>query len=300
MTTWSLSNSAKAQRLERAFSNRDIDFRTQGFCDHPNFLRAEASDPRFLESYAEYVEVRPYTTDYLEDARCKITVAAEAVRLAVAKDGRLGACVDVASMLGRMLDRLGVWNYNAKTCLTIHYPDHMDVPDTYFYGVDTNQFTAPHAIIVAPPFCVVDVSAKYQPFRHPRQSTCIPERVLQEQFISARWNYSDIASPEVQALVQFRGGHIERYLRSEYGSMYEVAAKLPARMIEPASSDSAALKYVIVAVGGVIEPLEGVLATNQVAEPPWKFSKRTFSRTCRRPLTVFLTWTTDRKGITYE
>jgi hypothetical protein len=209
-----------------------------------------------LEAYAEYVEARLYVPEYLEDARRKITVAAEAVRAAVAKDGRLGACVDVAGMLGRMLDRLGIWNYNAKTCLTINYPDHTDLPDTYFYGVDTHQFTAPHAVIVAPPFYVADVSVKYQPFGHTGQGACIPERILQEIFIPAQWDHSDIAAPEVETVALLNRMRVEQYLRSRYASMYEVAAKLPARMI---NADSAALKYVIVAVGGVIEPLEGVV-----------------------------------------
>lgn len=257
-TVWTLSNGEKARRLEKAFKNRNIDFSAPAFCDHPNFLKAESANPRFLEAYAEYVEARNYTVQYLEGARRKITIAAEAVRAAIEADGRLGACVDAAGMLGRMLDKLGVWNYVAKACLTIEYPSELELPTTHFYGVDMHHFTAPHAIVVAPPFVVVDVTAKYQAFTHVKQAICVPESVMIESFVPARWDDSDIASPEVALVARHNHGlSLADFLRHQHGHMYEVATKLPARLATSLASNAASLKYILVAVGGSIEPLEG-------------------------------------------
>lgn len=256
--SWSLTDSDKAGRLERAFRNRAIDFRSPGFCDLPSFLKAEAEDPRFLEAYAEYVESRPYEPEYLEDARRKVCVVADAVRTAVAADGRLGACVDVSGMVGRMLDRLGIWNYIAKTCLTIDYPARANLPATYYYGLDTNTFVAPHAVVVAPPFFIIDVSAKYQPFQNPNQAGFIPDEVLADRFEKASWTYQDIVSPEVA--IRFpTSARLDAHMRRYHKCILEVAEKLPARRVRPDAEARATLKYVIVAVGGFVEQLEGVV-----------------------------------------
>lgn len=82
-TSWPLADNAARERLERTFSTRSIDFSAPGFCDAPNFLREEQANPRFLESYAQYVEARSYSAPYLADARHKIVTVAEAVRAAV-------------------------------------------------------------------------------------------------------------------------------------------------------------------------------------------------------------------------
>src|SRR5208283_3664557 len=102
MSSWLLSDLSAQKKLERAFRNRSIDSSRPGFCDDESFLRAERSDPRFLETYARFVEVRAYDDTYLDIVRPKINIVAEAVRSAVADDGRLGACVDASGMIGRM------------------------------------------------------------------------------------------------------------------------------------------------------------------------------------------------------
>lgn len=257
--TWALSNSHTAKRLEGAFKKRGIDFGTPGFCDQPEFIRAESENHRFLEAYAQYIEAKEYSLEYLNEARQKITVAAEAVRSSIAADGRLGACVDATGMLGRMLDRLGIWNYVAKSCLTIAYPENAGLPETYFYGVDHRAFVAPHAIVVAPPFYVVDVTAKYQPFQNLSQATYLPEIVLLDTFVRSPWDNADLAAPEVALQAQLSGIKLDTYLRMQHGNMFEVIAELPPRQLEPWSSDAPRLRYIIVAVGGVVEQLEGIV-----------------------------------------
>src|ERR1700733_8321462 len=135
MPTWRLSNRSDQRKLERMFKNRSIDSSKPAFCDSAAFLRMERADPRFLETYARYVEAQTYEEEYLLDARRKIDVVAEAVRACVAKDGRMGACVDASGMVGRMLDRLEVWNYVAKATLTITFGTSEHEPE-YFWVLD--------------------------------------------------------------------------------------------------------------------------------------------------------------------
>jgi hypothetical protein len=255
--SWQLSNAASAKRLERAFANRGIDPSNPGFCDTAEFLAAERTNPRFLEAYAEYVEARPYSEEYLGWAKKRMDVAAHELARAVRADGRLGACVDVSGMLGRMLDRLGIWNYVAKTCLTIMFPGTSSLPPTYFYGIDFRKTAAPHAIVVAPPYSCIDVTARQQLYAA-GEAAHIPEIVLLDRYLPANWTMKDLAAPEVALRARFMGQSLEQFVREKYAHMLEVASKLPARRREPESDFEAALKYTIVAVGGALEPLEDV------------------------------------------
>lgn len=84
--TWPLTNITEQRRLERAFSNRNIDFSSPAFHDSANFIAEEQRNARFLETYAQYVEVRTYSTSELAEARRKISIVTEAIHTAVAID----------------------------------------------------------------------------------------------------------------------------------------------------------------------------------------------------------------------
>ena len=254
--TWKLHAPEIAQRLESKFANLKIDFSQPGFYDQDNFLLAEQKNPRILDEYAQYVEVRAYAQSYLDDARKKIEVASEAIRAAVEADGRLGACVDAAGMLGRMLDRLGVWNYVAKPCLTISYPPEAGLPNTCFYGIDSDGFAASHAIVVAPPFYIIDVTVKYQPYATAGHAAYLPKKVLLDEFKRASWSHADVLSPEVIDSLEARRISLSEYLIHHHRRMLDVAEKLPAREYISSASNEASLKYTIVAIGGFIEQLE--------------------------------------------
>ena len=43
---------------ENEFRSRGIDFSPPGFCDDPQFARAEKEDRHFLATYAKYFEAR--------------------------------------------------------------------------------------------------------------------------------------------------------------------------------------------------------------------------------------------------
>src|SRR6266702_523451 len=220
MPSWSLSDPSTQKRLERAFRNRSIDFSRPGFCDDEPFLRAERLDARFLETYARYVEVRTYDDVYLTNAREKIEIVAEAVRSAVASDGRSGACVHASGMVARMLDRLQVWNYVAKVTLTITFGPSGHEPQ-YFWVLDEGNFVASHAIVVAPPYSVVDVTVKHQPYPRDKRAL-LPEIVLADQLEPSTWAADDLANPQLLNAVRAAGMRLEDYLKSAHPQLLDV------------------------------------------------------------------------------
>lgn len=251
---WKPSNSTERKRLERAFANRNIPVATPGFFDHANFLKAERGDPRFLELYARYVEARDYDDAYLATAATRIEIAAGAIEAAITADGRLGACVDASGMLGRILDQLGVWNYVAKATLTIDFPPDSGLTRRHFWVFDEGQFTAAHAIVVAPPYGIVDVTVRRQDYDE-EQLPFLPKTVLAADWKSASWTAEDLANTSIRAALSARGITFQKYLERSDPDVLEVMRVLPPR---EASFGNTRLKYIIVAVGGTIEPLEGI------------------------------------------
>lgn len=124
---WPLTNTSTQRQLEAWFAQRGIDPSKPGLHDTPEFLRAEAQDPKALNLVARLVEARSYTSDELRQSERKILIAAEAVAERITRDGRHGPCVVASGILSRMLDELGVWNYTAKSNLTIHFPRSVSI-----------------------------------------------------------------------------------------------------------------------------------------------------------------------------
>jgi hypothetical protein len=199
------------------------------------------------------VECRTYDPHYLAEARSKIEVAAEVVRAAVAADGRLGACVDASGMLARMLDRLGVWAYVAKVTLTVNFNPSTGHSPQYFWVLDEGRFVAAHAVVVAPPYYVVDVTVKHQHYNE-ATSSLMPDKLLVDEFTTAQWEPEDLANPAIRAAATVRGP-FDLYLKRHHPQMPEVMHALPARR---ANRGLVGCKYVPVAVGGTIEDLEGM------------------------------------------
>lgn len=253
-TTWPLGNEARAIALTAKFQKLGIDSTVPGFCDSPKFLRSERTDPRIMESYAELVEAQAYSSEYLAAARQKIELVAEAVRLAVKNDGRLGACVDASGMIGRMLDKLGIWNYVAKATLTITYPVAARITPNYFWALDTGEFTAPHAIVIAPPFGVIDVTLRYQHYRG-NETSYIPEIVLASEFAREKWAPEDLASDDLRSYLKSRNANVLDYLNADRPHVLEVMERLPPRGL---MAGEIKLKYVVVAIGGFIEQLHDI------------------------------------------
>lgn len=251
---WVLSNEKTQRELEQIFQRDGIVFSTAGFCDSMEFLKQEQRDLRYLELYARYVEAKHYDERYLADVGRKIAIVSEAVRASVEMDGRQGACVDASGIVGRMLDKLGIWNYVAKACLTIDFPVASGLSSRYFWSFDHGQFAAPHAIVVAPPYYVVDATIKYQAY-DARRAALVPKIVLSESFESTQWLPEDLANHDFLEALNRRRIKFGEFLLRQNPGMAAVLEQLPTRSV---IFGGTSLRYAIVAVGGTIEPLEGI------------------------------------------
>ena len=163
--SWSGSNTDVEKQLTDLFHKHGIDCSKPGFCDDPNFLKLEQKDPRFLENYALYVQSKCYEADYLEKAERAIRICAEKLYDAISKDGRLGACVDASTMLSRMLDELGIWSYVTNSTVKTSFPKNTGIKPIWFWVPHQGSgMAAAHSVVVAPPFEIVDLTLKMQPY----------------------------------------------------------------------------------------------------------------------------------------
>lgn len=261
-TQWKLTNKRAAETLSKQFEAEGIDYSLPAFCDSEAFLRAERLDARVMERYAHLIEAKEYSREYLGAARKKIEVAAEAVRAALAASGQDSQCIQAAGLLGRILDHMGIWNYQAKATLTIKFASHHKLDPIYFWVLDEGQFYAAHAILVAPPFGIVDVSLRHQPYSSDVKRNLLPAMVVADKFQLTSYAADDLANSDIRAALKMRGIPFKRFLQVERPQLIEVMAKLPARAI---STDDVTLKYVVTAVGGVQETLEKLT---------WMFAER--------------------------
>lgn len=256
---WPLSNQTSQMQLEEWFIHRDIDPSRPGLHDCAAFLCAERQDPKALTMVARLVEARTYSSDYLLAAEKKVLVAADAVCRRVARDRRPGLCVVASGILSRILDELGVWNYTAKSNLAIYFPRAVSREPRYFYSIDVGRFTAPHAIVVAPPFAVADVTVKYQAYDNIDMMQALPAMAMVKEFRPYRLSPAELISPEVREALSMQGMSIERFLERDRSDMLALMKHLPAREITFGESR---LGYGLVAVGGYQEPLREMHGQN--------------------------------------
>jgi hypothetical protein len=198
--------------LEAEFAAAEIDFSKVGFYDDPSFLACEQKNHLYLEKYAEYVLKRKYSSEYIERAKREIPFIAHILNEELVKDGRLGACIDISIGLSRILEQEGFWNYIPKGCLTIDFPTATKIEKKFFYSADFGNFDAGHVWVVAPPFNVIDLSVKQQPYQD-RAGEYLPNIICSTSNIEVKANDSDIISPEGRAYMKMYGMN---------GTMYDI------------------------------------------------------------------------------
>lgn len=256
---WSLANAATQQELEAWFIQRGMNPSQPGLHDTPEFLDAEQRDRNVLNRVARLVEARRYTVEELDEAERKIRVAADAVADRVARDGRHGLCVVASGILSRMLDELGVWNYTAKSNLSVRFPPSVSSEPRYFYSIDHGQFVAPHAVVVAPPFTVIDVTVKHQFYDEDAMVQWLPPIAMSKELHPYRVANNELVSPSARAELRMHGVTVERYLAQNKSDMLELMRQLPSREVV---LDGGRLGYGLVAVGGYQERLHELHDTN--------------------------------------
>lgn len=176
-----MPNDKRYKRIVSKLKSLGVPIDTPGFYDHEAFLAQEALDPAFFENYIWFVEDREYSAPYLAHARDTISSASRFIYSELLSDGRRGACIDASLILGRMLDRLGIWNYAVKGALAIVPPQHFADSPTIFGAIDLGLTSAcaGHVWLVAPPYRIIDVTVSLQAYRQ-RELEYLPTLVLSE------------------------------------------------------------------------------------------------------------------------
>ncbi|MFA6902544.1 MAG: hypothetical protein WC236_05640 [Gallionellaceae bacterium] len=187
--------------------------------------------------------------------------------------GRLGACVDISGIFSRILDREGIWNCPIKGSLTVNFPAESGLSKSYFWSVDHGDFVAGHAWVFAPPFTVVDVSVKLQPYTL-EKLLYLPDILLSDAKQSVEVNAEDIISPSASAEMRLHGIPLERQLSYSAPQLSNMLKVIPA--IAVPGLRGSILKYSPVAIGMPDAPLEEMRNMEFNGNTPWELYKEFF------------------------
>lgn len=243
----------KAADLENNFKQLNIDYKSPGFYDSKEFLFQEQRDHSFLEKYAEYVNAQTYSSTYSKRASLEIPFIAQLLHQELIKDGRLGACVDVSMVLSRILEREGFWNYTTKGSLTITFPKNSGLEKKHFWTVDNGKHSAGHSWVVAPPFTVIDLTLKQQPYKQNEQKL-ISDYICSEQKTETSIDEIDVISPSILLDAEIQG-FTGKKLKFVGKNFLNISERFPALQIE---KENNLYKYVTVAISASEDPLETI------------------------------------------
>ncbi len=192
---------SKLSIQQEFFKNSDIPTDLVGFYDNPNFMAIERVNPEFLNCYASFVNKQVYTPEYLANAKSIISFATEYLFEQLKIENSQGRCVEVSMILSRILEKFGIWNFITKGSLTLSFPEKDKVPKQYFWTVTRNRVDAGHAWLVAPPFAIIDLTLKHQPYTT-NINSCLPNYILAETAKKDALNADDILDHELLMLLK--------------------------------------------------------------------------------------------------
>jgi hypothetical protein len=191
--------------LDAKLRRLGIETQQFGFYDQPAFVAIEQANPAALEWYSSWVLQRPRDAAYNQYARTTVRKVASIVEQRLAASRALGACVNAATAMARMLDELGVWSFAVRGSLTIEIPTQPEAGRRYFPECDLladPEAATGHAWLVAPPFLVVDLTLRHQKWvdLHPAIAAFLPAVVAAENghIIHPHW-YDVISDSAIAA-----------------------------------------------------------------------------------------------------
>lgn len=192
--------------LSRFFANRSIPTNSIGFYNHPKFLECEQDHPELLEFYAAWVRSRARDKAYDRRVRAVVPKLASILANEILDDGQLGVCIDASMMLTKMLEEQEIWCYAAKGALSIEAKE-LRRP-THFWLYDTEP-CAGHVWVVAPPFEIIDVALKSQPYEQ-NEADLVPATIVLEGAKNITPDADDFLSSDIQAREYARRRHLPK------------------------------------------------------------------------------------------
>jgi hypothetical protein len=237
--------------LADELSSRGVDIDKPNFLNNTEFIEYLGKEPKFIETYACFVQRRFLSNSYLRHSQNVIEIASRVLHNELISDGRQGACIDASGVLSQSLEMLGIWSYQVVGSLTVSFPKS-GIDPLYFYSRDSGDFAAAHSWIVAPPFAIVDITISTQPYRA-GVNALLPDVVLQRDVQNAEYTIEDLCSPDYLAAAQFAGIDKSNMEKDMYENLADFhSAFRPSRL----THHSTELKYIpmgIVSFDGALD-----------------------------------------------
>lgn len=228
--------------LEKRFADFSVPTTEMAFYNHPAFMVAEAENPSVLELYAAFVRMRTRDAAYDNHVRQTVPIVAQTLAQEILSDGQLGACVDASQMVNKILEELGIWSYSILGSLTIADPSLSSA--THFWMFD-DQPRAGHVWVVAPPFEIIDVTLKAQPYER-GEADLMPDVLALESSERITPNSIDFFETELLAHAHRSvGGARETVHQRTHPGMMSAVDYFPSWLV---TQDKARMRY---ATGGI-------------------------------------------------
>ena len=153
-------------------------------CHHGEAFRRleKVAGPGAIDAYAQHVLGRSYSESELARARTIVRTMAEQVVTHAGPADLTGLCKDVANTVIGVLEREGIWCFGVAGSVQFVFSPDTHLDDRYFWVRDEGEpgsFLG-HAWVVAPPFGVVDCTAKHQRWEN-GEGAFVPAPVLAEE-----------------------------------------------------------------------------------------------------------------------
>lgn len=174
--------------------------RVAGCYNDADFLRIEATDPKgALEAYARYVTKRPLSSEYTEHVRRVIPVALDKLTTAASDQEIQRNCVAVSMAMLQTLEQEGIWGFVLRGSVRFRFPLGSGIRDSFFWANDHAPVghAAGHAWLVAPPFRVIDITARYQGWRG-GEAQFLPKWIALEKVRQKTYETELLAPPETR------------------------------------------------------------------------------------------------------
>jgi hypothetical protein len=128
----------------------------------------------------------------------------------------------------------------------------------YFWALDEGNYEAPHAVVAAPPFGVVDVTVLHQPYEE-KERMALPPFIMAKDWTTVKAEPEDIANNQIRYILNMQRIRFNEYFGRVQPDMKKVINMLTPHLVK---YNDTLLKYVVVAVGGAKEQLEHISGYN--------------------------------------
>lgn len=235
-----ISYKAPLEDIVGVWKRNGLSIDQPGFYDDPRYVRVEQAQQGYINTYARYVRDKTYTEGYLARSEAVIQAAATLLSREVIADGRPNLCVAVSKVLSKMLERENVWNYVVVGAFSVSMRIDGRWQTHAFYPFDVRPVDAAHAWVVAPPFCLVDLTLRQQRYPGP-VAAYLPDRLLTTYTFGADVTPRDVCSPALLLGLHLKGFSDDEILDRAFLSFKQFSATFPPEVMQTAS---ATLKYV--------------------------------------------------------